>query len=82
MPRRYMTEDELIVEWGGDPNDEKARALFKRKLWKLRTGRHPSGLTLDCLSIDREHRAYPVESVQQVEKGLIVWAANYRNRAD
>ena len=68
---RLLAEPELMKRWGFDPNDRKAQRSFKKKMWRFRTGRHPSGLLIDCVPLGGQHRLYRLADVMRIEVHLI-----------
>ena len=54
--RAYWTKFEIMLRWHYDPESAEDKRRIRRMLWKLKTGRHPSGLTLTPISAFRPRR--------------------------
>ena len=70
---RLLSEKEIMRRWSFDPADPAAVKSFKKLLWKFRTGRHNSGIRLECLPIGGQHRLYRLADLLRVELDLRNW---------
>ena len=68
-----VDEHEVMLRWKYDPDEESSVKSFKKLLWRFRTGRHPSGLRLNCLRLGNKRRLYRLSEVIKVEHGLMKW---------
>lgn len=74
--RPYLTKYDLMLRWSYDPEDDDDKRKFANYLWRLRTGRHPSGATLHPLPI--REGLYDPADVLAAEGALKKWKMGER----